>query len=312
MFIAFVVFFFLMAVGQWISDYYIDYRYYDLQNNWHYLAYFLFAFVISSYLKQKNIAHKKSNYLIFSIAAGISLFDESFQNLLSERIFDLSDVAKDLWGVTLGIGFIHFFSSGKTKKDKSFWLLLVLSFIYLNVSALLTNAGYAFYVLFITLLLFIPFALIIIYWELRVSKYVRYLIVVLCLVQGVIWGVSRNTNILFHNNFFTVYNGVPLPFFDVVIYPDHTFRLVDKKVFFSKTDKETLLKNKPDIILVGAGKSMEGGNGFPYKDKSHFIYNKFTNQAVQVIILDSGAACEKYNELTDKGLKTLFVLHKIL
>ena len=101
-------------------------------------------------------------------------------------------------------------------------------------------------------------------------------------------------------------------FFDVMFYPDKTFRFVDKKTEFNKTDKERLLKYEPDIILIGAGKNGEGGNGFPDKNKSHFIYNAFNNHAVQVMIFDSRTACIKYNELSKKGFRVLFVLHKSL
>ena len=109
-----------LALGQWISDYYINYSFYDLQNNWHYLAYFVFAFIIYSFFKQRNWSLKRTNYGIYIIAAFVSLFDEIFQNLLSERIFDLSDVAKDLWGVSLGIILMNFFiSQDKNIKKKT-------------------------------------------------------------------------------------------------------------------------------------------------------------------------------------------------
>ena len=101
-------------------------------------------------------------------------------------------------------------------------------------------------------------------------------------------------------------------FFDIMFYPDKTFKFVDKKTDFNMTDKSIMLKYEPDIILIGSGKYGEGGNGFHYKDISHFIYNPLNNQGVQVIILDSATACIKFNELREKGYKVLFVLHKSL
>ena len=313
-----------LALGQWISDYYINYSFYDLQNNWHYLAYFVFAFIIYSFLKERNWSIKRINYSIYIIAAVVSLFDEIFQNLLSERIFDLSDVAKDLWGVSLGIILINFILSPEKKinqkvekgikvnLNKSVWLIILFTFCFLMASSLLTSAKYIYYVLGITILLFLPVFFVFRYWKGKVKKWIQAILVVLIVAQLAVFTVFRSHNFIFHNNFLTIYKGIPLVFFDVILYPDHTFRYGDKKTEFNKTDKETLLKYKPDILLIGAGENMEGGNGFPFKDKSHFIYNKYTNSAVQVIVLDSKSACKKYNDLSKKGLKTLFVLHKNL
>ncbi len=313
-----------LALGQYISDFYINYSYYDLQNNWHYLAYFVFAFVIHSYLKKRNASTQRINYTIFLLATCISLFDEIFQNLLSERIFDLSDVAKDLWGVVLGLIFINIFREpGKVKEGqqkqlrlsgihRSLWFILFFSICFLVVSSLLTGSEYVGYVIGVTILLFLPLFLILSYYKGKTKKWIHAVLVFIIATQIVLFGVFRNHNFILHNNLLTIYKGIPLAFFDVVFYPDHTFRFADKKTEFNKTDKETLLQYKPDILLIGAGEKMEGGNGFPMKEKSHFIYNKYTNSAVQVIILDSKSACIKYNELLEKGLKTLFVLHKDL
>ena len=178
--------------------------------------------------------------------------------------------------------------------------------------SLLTNAEFVYTVLGITILLFLPVFFVFHYWKGKVKKWIRTILAILIGAQLAVFAIFYSHNFIFHNNFLTIYKGIPLVFFDVVFYPDHTFRYADKKTEFNKTDKETLLKYKPDILLIGAGENMEGGNGFPFKEKSHFIYNKCTNSAVQVIVLDSKSACKKYNELSGKGLKTLFVLHKDL
>ncbi len=313
-----------LAFGQWVSDFYINYSFYDLQNNWHYLAYFVFAFIVFRALGKRNWQPNKVNYAIYIIAAFVSLFDEIFQNMLSERIFDLSDVAKDLWGVSLGIVIINVFvfanesmgqktgKGSKTSRHKSVWFISSFSFCFLFASSLLTDAGYADFVLFLTILLFIPVFFVLRYWKGKTKKWIKAILAILIAGQLSVFALFHGHNFILHNNFLTIYKGIPLVFFDVAVFPDHTFRYADKKTEFNKTDKETLLKYKPDILLIGAGKNMDGGNGFPFKDKSHFIYNQYTNSAVQVIILDSKSACRKYNELSKKGLKTLFVLHKDL
>lgn len=100
---ALLVLFMFFAFGQWISDYHIDFKYYDLQNNWHFFAYFLFAFVSWSFFKPKRISLSRILLYTWLLGLTISLFDELFQHGMSQRVFDLSDVAKDLWGITTGL-----------------------------------------------------------------------------------------------------------------------------------------------------------------------------------------------------------------
>jgi len=135
---------------------------------------------------------------------------------------------------------------------------------------------------------------------------------VLVLGQLLMFVVNRNNNFIFHNNFLTIYRGWCLPFFDVMIFHDKTISYVDKKVEFNNTDKKVLMKQNPDVIIIGAGKNKEGGNGFPSKENTHFIFNADTKKSVQVIILDSRNACLKYNELSEKGIRMVMVLHKSL
>ena len=255
---------------------------------------------------------------------------ELFQFFMSQRIFDPSDIAKDLWGVVIGLLVLNF-GVEKNKLDRSvfkirknklreylkdpvsgYMLLLIFSFCFLFVSSLLTEAKFFFYILLISLLIFgIVFSIIHFYRD-ELKRLFQVVFILAIALQVILFISNYNKDFIRHNNFLTVYKGIPLLFFDVLFYPDQTFRFVDKKTEFNKTDKELLLKYEPDIVLIGAGKYGEGGNGFPDKGKSHFIYNALNNDGAQVIILDSKKACVKYNELRGRGLRVLFVLHKSL
>ena len=79
------------------------------------------------------------------------------------------------------------------------------------------------------------------------KKLILALIGILLAGQIALLVVNRNRNFIFHNNFLSIYNGWCLPFFDVIIFPDKTFRFVDKKVEFNKTDKQVLMKSEPRI-----------------------------------------------------------------
>lgn len=326
--LALVLILVLMAVAQFISDYYIDFKYYDLQNNWHYFAYFLFAFISWSYFKQRGGALPQILIFTWLIGLSISLFDELFQYGMSQRIFDLSDVAKDLWGTTIGLLIVTLWIEKidvgklkiKQKNLKEYFsnplslmvFLLISSFSFLMVSSLLTDKKYVGFVVLVTFI-FIGISFVIIH---NFKGWKKKLILVLCgiLIAGqlVLVFTNRKDGFIFHNNYLTLYRGWVMPFFDVMIFPDKTFRFVDKKVEFNNTDKKVIMKSQPDIILIGAGKNKEGGNGFPSKDNTHFILNPDMKKPVQVIILESREACLKYNELSEAGLKTVMVLHKSL
>ena len=318
----------LISIGQWISDYYIDFKYYDLQNNWHYFAYFLFAFISWSFFKQKRATLHRMLIYTWLMALSISLFDELFRHGMSQRIFDLSDVAKDLWGTSIGLCVITFWIEKtdvhnfkiRQNKIKDYFgnslstmvLLLISSFSFLVVSSLLTDQKYAGFVVLVTFI-FIGIAFLIIHhlkgWK---KKLILGLIGVLIAGQLVLVLTNSKSGFIFHNNFLSVYRGWFMPFFDVMVFPDKTFRFVDKKLEFNNTDKKVLMKTQPDVILIGAGKNKEGGNGFPTKENTHFILNPDTRKPVQVIILESREACLKYNELSEKGIKTVMVIHKSL
>ena len=42
-------------IGQQLTDFYFHHRFFDLQYNWHYLAYTIFAYLNYRYLKQKEL-----------------------------------------------------------------------------------------------------------------------------------------------------------------------------------------------------------------------------------------------------------------
>src|SRR3989339_927730 len=69
----------MMLIGQETADYYLNYKFYDLQNNWHYFAYGLFVFVFYRFLISKNCSDSKIILLTLFKAFLISSFDEGIQ-----------------------------------------------------------------------------------------------------------------------------------------------------------------------------------------------------------------------------------------
>ena len=95
-----------------------------------------------------------------------------------------------------------------------------------------------------------------------------------------------------------------------MIYPNGTFRLVDKKIYFNNPDKyNTIYALSKDILLIGSGSDGKGGKGFPEEKKAQFVFNPKTKLPLQIIILKTQEACAKFNELKKKGYNVLYVIH---
>ena len=103
--------------------------------------------------------------------------------------------------------------------------------------------------------------------------------------------------------------GVPVVFFDVLVFPDGSFRPVDKKHYFNTRDHTFFLKRKPDILLIGSGYEGRGGKGFFDTTPNQFIYNPYIRQGTQLIILPTPDACELFNRMKRAQKNVLFVIH---
>jgi hypothetical protein len=112
-----------------------------------------------------------------------------------------------------------------------------------------------------------------------------------------------------HQYGLTVCQGIPVPFFDVLVFPDGRFRPVDKKHYFNPRDRIFIDKQRVDIVLIGNGYRGLGGMGFPHPKGSRFLYNAQTGRGTQVIIETSGEACAHYNHLKEQGKRVLLILH---
>ena len=318
----------LMIIGQKLADFYFNHKFYELQHNWHYFAYGIFSYVSFRYFKSKNRSNARIILYTFILAIFISTFDEIIQIYISNRIFDIGDIGKDTWGAIIGIFFIFFvINKGKIIKqswkirekkirnyfNNSFSILFleaVFTLTLLFISSLLTDIKY------LSLAIFISFGIfIILFIILHLSRIIFFKkIFIICavvylLVQGFFYFKYRNENIVHYSNGMTIYKGMPLPFFDVMIHENGLFRFVDKKHNFNKRDINTICHYAKDILLIGSGKYGKGGNGFPEKMMTQFIFNSVKMKPLQIIILKTPEACKKYNQLKKEGYNVLFIIH---
>jgi VanZ family protein len=318
----------MIALAQQVTDYYFGHNFYDLQQNWHYIAYGIFAFMMYRDLAPRDIPRAKIILVTFFAALLFSSFDETFQLYMSDRVFDISDTAKDVWGTLTGIVLINFVVSQpemmltnlKRMRQRVFQgylrnpvsvliLLFVLAFIFLCYSSLMTDFPYWYVTIIFTVCSFLLFFAIFHFSQYKWGKYgllATFAIAILIQVYSV---VSHSSDHIVHNQYgLTVYKGIPIFFLDVMIFPDGTFRLVDKKHYFYQRDKSFFLKQKTDIIIFGSGAYGEGGRGFSEKT-SMFIYNPYIRRGTQVIILKTAEACRLFNRLKRERKNVLFILH---
>jgi len=324
-----LVAFLMIASAQQVADLYLNLKFYDIQQNWHYFAYALFAYILYRDLGPRGVSWDKLIRYAYIIALSASIFDEAFQMEMSNRIFDISDIAKDGWGVLMGLLLICFWV------DKSFFLspeyrrlrhsrlrdyfvqpmsllllLMVMTFLLIFYSSLLTELEYWKHIVAFTLLTSAVLLLLVHISQFKWGK--MSLIVVLStliLIQLGSFIKYRDQGITHTQAGLTIYKGIPLPFFDVMFYPDGRIRLVDKKRSFNQTDRLFLLRQESDIVLIGSGPDGEGGEGFPKKADSQFLYNPISKKGTQVIVLKNEEACEVFNRLIREKKNVLFILH---
>lgn len=318
----------LMIIGQKLSDFYFNHKFYELQHNWHYFAYGIYAYIAYRYFKSKNKSDAKIILFTFLTAVSASTFDEYFQLHLSNRIFDIGDIGKDMWGTVIGTFFIFFvLKEGsiikgdwrfREKKMKNylknpfavFCFELIFTVILLAVSAQLTNIEYLVYSIFISVIFFLIFFFIFHFSQIKIiNKIVISILIIYILVQGFFFIKYRNDGITYNSYGITVYKGIPLLFFDVMIFENGTFRFVDKKHDFNFRDKNTIYHYSNDILLIGSGDENIGGNGFPEKEKPQFVFNTKKMKPLQIIILKTPEACKKFNQLKKEGYNVLFIIH---
>ncbi len=319
----------MMILGQSSTDYYFHHKFYELQHNWHYFAYGIFAYIIYRFLKRKELPSERIILYTFITALSVSVFDEVIQIFISSRIFDICDVAKDAWGTIMGMVVVFFvIENGKItrngwklrqKKIRDYFknpfsllfLEAVFAYLFLLISSILSNKKY----LPVAILLLIGAFFILFFIFHNSQKKICCTIfistaIILVAFQSFLFIKYHNGNIINNTKGLIVYKGIPIPYFDIMIYPNGTFRLVDKKIYFNNPDKyNTIYALSKDILLIGSGSDGKGGKGFPEEKKAQFVFNPKTKLPLQIIILKTQEACAKFNELKKKGYNVLYIIH---
>lgn len=316
----------LLVLAYNTSDYYFNHHFYDIQHNWHYIAYSIFSWLIWRHFSAKSWPAGKIVFRTFILTFAISFFDELIQVFISNRIFDLSDVSKDLWGCMLGQIFIHsVLFDGKHVNFKNFWpkgkkqivqhpayimtLELLFTYIFLVVSSLLSDSDYIAEVFLFSGLFFL-----IIYFLFKQAARKKGRIIIaglsLLIILFVVFSfLFSQPQIKYISKNLVLYKSIPVPYFDVMIYPNGMMRPVDKKTHFNARDQIKINSIGPDILLIATGSKGQGGKGFHDQKKVEIKYNPVKQKIFQIIKLPGEDACKVYNRLAKEGKKVLMIIH---
>ncbi|MBN2745927.1 MAG: VanZ family protein, partial [Bacteroidales bacterium] len=303
----------LWFVGWLTSDYYMSKPFYDLQTNWHYIAYGLFVLVAYNSLRNKYHEPAKLILQIFLRALVISSVDEIIQIYLTSRVFDMSDIAKDIWGTMSGIiilfighehpEIIKTFPKISESKFKDYLrnplsiiiLLTIFSFLFLSVSSLLTEIQYTINIIFITSILFLILFFII--HQARTKSGKRIILIAIgfsIFLLGFSFFFNAKQNIQHKSSGLVIYKGLPLPYFDIMFFENGGFRFVDKKSNFIQGDLLHFFHKTSNILLIGNNEAGTSSLGFPENLESQFMYNIHQKRVIQIIIQPSAQACQTY------------------
>ncbi len=317
----------LMGIGQSFTDYYFNHDFYELQHNWHYFAYGLFAWI--SYLYHRDKGHSQVRYIWQTVLMGqlISIFDETAQIFISGRVFDVCDIGKDLWGAIVGIMVITaaVSSSGQKYKFKlwhknpgeyfrnpysSLFLLIVYGFLFLAIGSLLTETRYLLQVILWTLGIFILLMVPVYFLQYKIPRIVIIMLLAGLIILSTITISKNSQNIIIQKHpGLMEWRGISVPYFDLMIKKNGAIRLVDKKLYFNKKDKiNRIYGMTEDILLIGSGSRDQGGKGF-FDGRSHFVYNPITRRPLQILVYPNQQACRIYNKLNSEDRQVLFIIH---
>jgi VanZ family protein len=318
----------LFWIGQNSTDYYFNHKFYDLQFNWHYFAYGIFAFINYRALSLKKSPPEKIIRLTFVSALGASTLDEFLQVPLSNRVFDVGDISKDVWGAMIGLFIIYFIlENGSilrkgwklrqrtiidyTKNPLSLLIVLfILSYIFMVIASLLTETIFILPAVLVTLLLFGTVFMIIHLTQFRSWRnFILAFSALLFVIQVYFFGKHFNDNIVSTSKNILIYKGIPIIYFDIMIYPNGLFRLVDKKTEFNQRDQHTIVQKCENIIVFGTGIEGGGGKGFPFSEETQFIYNELNNKGVQIILQNNKMVCKTFNRIKKEGKRPALIYH---
>lgn len=97
---------------------------------------------------------------------------------------------------------------------------------------------------------------------------------------------------------FTVYNGVPFPYSDLKIHSNGFAEIREKSHFVSSEEASDLMNEEPDFLIIGIG-----------YDEMVKVDEKILDSGLNVLVLETSKAIEKFNELKNENKQAGAIIH---
>lgn len=326
-----LVMFAVFLFSWFVTDVYLYLSLYDIQANYHYAAYGLMTVLFFRAFYREDRAQHKLIYAAFATCMLISLADEGAQRVASHRVFDLNDNAKDALGVVMGLIVVHFIMTkygtadlksipkgekriGEYVKNPASAIVIlgIFTLIFLTVSALFSDPSYWYVTVLCTFLLFAVAMALLYATRFKMGRRaLSTVIVILVLAQVVSVFVYWDDGIVFHSSCVTVYRGVPVPFCDVLVYPNGMVRPADKHHIFNSEIMGFFANYAPSIIVVGSNRHGDPNADVNVDAKygSYLAYSSQLRRNIQVVTTSPEEACALYNQYRQEGKNVMLALH---
>ena len=124
------------------------------------------------------------------------------------------------------------------------------------------------------------------------------LLLVVLIILLLIW-VSFNPSKKFgiHVFGFTIYNRIPIPYFDIKIHADGSFSLRGKSHLIQESEIREILNEKPNILVIGTG----------YSELAQLENIPDLNANIEII--NTEEAITRFNYLKEQNKKVAAIIH---
>lgn len=96
---------------------------------------------------------------------------------------------------------------------------------------------------------------------------------------------------------FTIYDRVPIPYFDIKIHADGSFSLREKSHLIQESEIKEILNERPDVLVIGTG----------YNEIVQV--NKISDLNANIEIINTEEAIARFNGLKEQNKKVVAILH---
>ena len=128
----------------------------------------------------------------------------------------------------------------------------------------------------------------------------KKLIITILAISLTIWIIVNRPGRFGINRFgFIVYSAIPFPYVDLKIHTNGWPSLREKSHYLAYEEIEDLLKEKPEVIIIGIG----------YSNAVRVDERILEIEDPRIEVLNTAKAIARFNELKSKGIRVAAIIH---